>query len=295
MPIVLPPLATAGPIVFEWIDPGNVTRNLSGASGVKVRLGTRGMGLPRVSLVEDKLPHDPGSFLRYAGITPRVIELPLLIRAESATALESLMDSVFAWFATADEQTQTPGYLRVTLTGGTQRQIACYYAGGLEGASAQAQAGNYWLTATVELRAVDPWPTDITDTSQTWTTASLPSVTIINPGQLDAFPVWTITGPVASGQIVANSTTGKSWTLNVAIAEPGLASIIDTRPSNQRPGLVARRADGLTLFPFVAADSEFWHLQPGANNLTITLTGTGSNTRVAVSYRARYRSLLAVG
>lgn len=291
MPIVVPQLGIPGTLVYEWIDPANVTRALSGNATVNVKVGQRGLGLPDVGLNEEKLPYAAGTQVRHASIASRRIDLPILFQAASSSSLEQLMDSVYSWFATASEETRTPGYLRITRADGTQRQIACYYDGGLEGDLAFPRAGDVWQEATVRLLAADPWATDVADTVHTWTAAQLPNQTIINTGQLDAFPIWTITGPVNLGQIFANTTTGLSFQINVAISSGGLSTHVDTRPASQRSNLAVYRDDGLALFRYIEPGSVLWTLVPGQNNLAITLAGTSGVTSIELRYRARYRGL----
>jgi hypothetical protein len=171
---------------------------------------------------------------------------------------------------------------------GTFRQLACYYVGGLEGDLGSSEAGEDWLIATVALKATDPWPSDIADTVVTWAPADLPSVAVLNTGDLPAYPIWHITGPTATNTTtIANLTTGESWKLNAATAA-GLGIVVDTRPANLRPSqAVYRDLDALNLYSSLTATSALWWLAPGQNNLAITLGGTDATTRVSLTYRPR--------
>lgn len=296
MPIVIPNTIPSGTLVYQWIDPQGVTRNISGSGTVNVLAGEQGLGMPGVDLAEDKLPYAPGSYVRHAAIGPRDIALPVLFGpVVSPAALDALMDSVYGWFATADEQSQTPGFLRVTRPDGTQRQIACYYVGGLDGDLTSSRSGDVWQRSEIILRAADPWATDIADTEYAWGEDDLPDVAAMNLGQLDAFPVIEVVGPF--GSVTAeNTTTGRSWELLVGLLS-GRTLIVDARPAYQRPGLAAYTTDTFTnLFQYFDPASDLWTLAEGANALSFTFTGTGdqaptSETAINMTFRQRYRGL----
>lgn len=294
-PIVIPAIAPSGTLVYEWVDPNGVVRALSGNPSVNILTGERGLGAPGVDLSDDKLPFASGTLIRHAAIGARDIELPVLFGpVASASVLESLMDSVYSWFATADEQSRTPGFLRVTRHDGSQRQVACYYVGGLEGDMTSARSGDVWQRAEIRLRAADPWAADLSDTEYTWAAAALPNVTVMNSGQVDAYPIWRFHGPF--GSIAAtNTTTGRTWNLVVALTLDR-ELIVDTRPANQRDDLTTYVTDLHTnLYPYFTSTSDLWPLVPGSNSLTITLSGTpatGAETLVILDYLQRYRGLL---
>jgi hypothetical protein len=289
--LLIPPLvAPTGTLAYEWIDPNGVVRSLSDRGRVFVQTGARGLGMPAPDLVTDKLPFDAGMIDRHAAIPARVIELPLFVQAASGPDLEALMDDVHGWFYTADEQRRRPGALRVTRRDGTRRQIACYYTGGLEGDLSQSEAGVYWQRMTVELTAVDPWATAIEDTTVTYTIGTAAQFTVINEGQLDAYPRWTINGPLIS-MTFANHTTERSWTLNMTLAA-GESVTIDARPASQRTAPQVVDSDGANQRASLTASSDLWALAPANNAIDVALANGGIATTIELAYLPRYRSLL---
>ena len=301
-PFLIPAEAAAGTLVYEWIDPTGVARALSGlgTDPVNVEVGERGLGLPGLELAEDKLPVNAGTVVRHANMQPRDIELPLLVQAATSSALEQLMDDLYDWFATADETSRTPGYLRVTRTDGTQRQAAFYYTGGLEGDLSQDRAGATWRSVVVNLHAPDPMTTDIEDTVEVYGSSDVGlDLSVMNGGKVDAFPIWTIVGP-ASAITIRNTSTGKGFALT---ADGGLTLAagdqvaIDTRPSSERTSQQVLGGDANSQFSKLAAtvdgsSAELWALQPGQNHFTITMAGATGDTEIQLSYRQRYRALL---
>lgn len=298
----MPLIATAtsspsGSIDFDWVDPFGVSHSLLNNASVNVEVGERGLGLPPVTLMEEKLPSASGTVVRHAQIGSREIELPLVIEASSGANLQVQMDAIYDWFATADERNRSPGYLQVTRRDGTTRQIACYYVGGLEGDLSDQEAGETWQTVVLQLKAADPYPTDLAETEVAYTNSIL-GVTqaIINTGGLDANPVITVSGP-ASAITITSLTTGKKIELT---ANGGLALLagdtltIDTRPASQRTGPAVTDDEGTNFFSRLSADSSLdsFVLLPGSNQFVITASGTTGGTAFGLSWLPRYRGVL---
>lgn len=295
MPYIVTPSLAAGTLQYSWLDPLGVLRNLSDDANVNVMVGERGLGLPPVDLVDEKGPFFSGTVLRHASIGARVIELPIHITASSGALLETLMDEMYSWFATADEARRTPGYLRVSRQDETERQIACYYSGGFEGALGQDEAGVYWQDVVLQLYAPNPWATDVNDTEYSYDQDDVgDSLIVLNSGQLDAYPVWTINGP-ASAITITNHTTGKLFALT---ANSGLTLTstsvltIDTRPTTLRTAPSVRDAAGINYFDRLTATSKLWHLLRGTNTIEVEASGVTADTQFALAFLPRYRGLL---
>lgn len=300
MPVYLTPTAPTGVLKYEWLDPSGVLRDLSRdtSANVFVSRGTKGLGSPGVDLVMEKLPFAAGSLVRYTQTKPLEIDLPLVVRADSMAALIPQVRSVRSWFATGDENERDPGYLRVTSPDDVARQVACYYAGGLEGDL--DVGGPPWAQYVVSLVAPDPYwtPTAATEVEYDATdimTGSLPNtLAVLNPGDVDAYPVWTISGPAADITIT-NQTSGKAFALTAnggLTLAAGDTLTVDTRPASQRTTRPITNADGFSLYDRVAAGGALWWLRPGTNTVTIYASGTSGATAFGLSYLPRYRGAL---
>lgn len=294
MTLLIPPLSPAGILRYEWVDPGGTVRDLTWETSPQrfVSKGSLGLGMPELEIAADKLPFAGGSIVRHIGTQPARIELPITISEDSFPELIDVLDDLRGWFDTGDERALSPGFLRVTRPDDSVRQLACYYAGGLEGDLTRGGPNN--VTVVISLMAPDPWPTELADTVLTWTAAEAAAgVSVMNQGQLDAYPIWHITGPTATNTTtITNTTTGKALTMNAATAT-GLGIVIDTRPASLRDNLIAYRdLDSLNVFSSLGATSKLWWLAPGQNDITIALAGTDGTTRVELAYLARYRGLL---
>lgn len=299
MPLILPPAAPSPTtdLVFTWVDPAGSVHAISGnASGVNVELGERGLGLPEFSLLEEKLPFAAGTLARQGIIAARTITLPLFLSAATPLDLQTLIDDMYTWFATADETSHTPGYLRIQRRDGTTRQIACYYVGGLEGDLEPTNAGDTWQSVAITLRAPDPWATDTFDSTDSYDSSDfgVPK-SIINAGQLDAYPVWTLVGPMTNIDLVS-ATQNKSLTLT---ADGGLTLllgdtvVIDTRQSPPRETLQIYNLDtGVSHYAKLTVNSEFWLFVSGSNIFTLNISGATVDSRVDVRWLQRYRGVM---
>lgn len=291
-PIIVPSLGSGSDPIVEWVDPGGTARLLTGADYCDVLWGATGLGLPNFGLEADKLPFLSGSVVRHLTIPNRIIRLPLRFKAETAAAMDEVMDDVHQWFATGDEQTQTPGYLRITRRDGSQRQVRCFYRGGLEGNHAIGPAGDLWQYATVELESVDPWASDLAETTDAWLAAELASpVAVMNDGHLSAYTRFQVSGPAADPVILENTTTGRTIRVEWAVPD-NVILYIDTRPAPYRSTLSVYDSTGVNRFDKLHPGSFLWSLNPGSNTIEVTLTGTDGGTSVALYWLQRYRGLL---
>lgn len=297
MPILLPPLALSGILQYSWVDRFGSVHDLTYQSSPRlfVDRGTTGLGTPGVELVDDKLPQAAGSLVRRIGTQPRRIELPIHIREDTLAELIARVDQVRNWFYTGDERLLQPGYLRVTRPNDEIRQLQCYYAGGLDG---DMDTGSPVFTRfIVSLYAPDPWPTAPAADTAGWlsTDVDLPTVSVLNDGELDAYPIWTITGP-ATQVNVNNTTTGKGWLYSSGLVGFNLAAgktlTIDSRPASFRTTLPVLDSDGVSRYTSFHPASSMFTLQPGTNNLDITFVGNSGATRLDVEWVPHYQGLL---
>lgn len=301
MPIIVPSASASGVLAWTWIDAGGTERDLTRATSPNlfVSRGARGLGSPPVELVTEKLPFAAGGLVRYTKTRPLEIDLPLYVGSDTFAGLIGAMDDLRDWFDTGSESSRTPGYLQITRPDDSVRQIACYYAGGLEGDL--SEGGPTWAPVVVSLLAPDPYWTDPDDTEVVYDNTDLafvegapPEQVLINPGQFDAYPVWTITGP-ASSIGINNATTGRgiSLTANGGVTlGVGDSLTIDTRPASQRTALPVLDGDATSQFSKLTANSALWWLTPGENRFFIGVESIDTTTSVTLAYRPRYRGAL---
>jgi hypothetical protein len=242
-----------------------------------------------------------GTRHRHTQPQARIITWPLRIQGATHTEFQA------RWRALAAAFTQTrrlgPGLLSIGQPDGSVRQIAARYHSGFAG---QVEAGwwydhpvlslycddPYWSAqdATVIRREYQATSADFLDPFPTISSSQTLGATVAtNPGDTEAWPVWTITGP-ASSITATNDTTGDSFTLDPDWDGGGdLAGgdqvVITTDP----PSVLG--PDGSSWIGAVNWPSAvLWALQPGDNQVTFTVGGSGSGTAIELSFHPRYET-----
>lgn len=278
-----------------WIDPDGATTIFS-----KVEYGINGRWFPSTVIDEEQVPGQPGSRLREVRHGPLEFVMPVWIQAGSATALRTaLRNLVYAM-----DPTRGPGRIRVTAPGGDQRELACIVVDGLEMAERLGSSSTPTDQKLVlAFRAHDPYWTAVSDIVQDFTIGTQPSffpffplrltaseiavdTTIDNGGDVDAWPVWTITGP-GSGIVLRNLGTGKNLTPSGLTLAAGDTMVVDTRPGAK----TVTKGDGTNLWPFLTSASALWPLRRGPNAMRLEMATTTAASGLRLSYRPRYLSV----
>lgn len=299
-----PPLPLNEAPQVSFTDPaGRVTLLTDWERGWVLQPGAKGMDMPQYSFTNDESPGIDGYAVRQVRAGGKDITLPIAFwmqdsRAAYVTRRRALINSL--------NPKRGPGTLTVTQPDGSFRTIDCYYTGGLEGDESRDAAGMrwcitvltmacpspYWLGETVELS----WRTDSTANFfpllplTVKSSQVLGSVTVDNPGDDDAFPVWTIEGPATAVTLtntITDPRTGDQTVKTLTLTRTLTASdtvVIDTRERRQTAVL-----NGSTnLWPDLSDASELWALEPGENQLTLAVSGSDSNSLVSLTYQPRY-------
>ena len=301
-PYYVPSGLDPGAPMYQWIDALGNNRNLSNLGNpgaVAVGLGARGLLMPPVDLTEQATPFSDGARITGTRYPTREVDLPLFVQAASASALRAQLRQIAGWF----DPTFGDGTLRITSADGSQRELRCRYAGGLERATDDIQqAGPDWWLLALTLRAADPFFYAVASVGVFFTNAApvnffpffpltlSPSNLIStaqprNDGDAEAWPVWTVTGPMTN-LVLANNTTGESLTLALTLTAAD-SVVIDTRPGQKGVTKTISGVSSNALGNLTPA-SVLWALAKGANDVTITLTGSTGATTVALSFTPRY-------
>lgn len=282
-------------------DVDGVDLTLGGEGTYLLQPGAQGMGLAPVALTSDPFPDGDGSTFRGVRLGEREIFLPVLVMASDYTSLRDARRTL--------ERQVDPKRGSITLTvvqpDGERRYVEAWYTGGAEGSYGKDTFGVEWQSLGLTFRALDPfWYGDTATRSfEVFDTAGvkaflegpfLPFVltstqvigttTVDNPGDLDSYPTWVITGP-GNGFIANNAATGKQLEITGTIAG-GDSVHIDTRRFVQ----TIEDQDGANLWGRLVVGSSLWPLLPGEQTVNLTLDSTDVGTRVDLSFTARYRS-----
>jgi hypothetical protein len=288
-----------------YIDPrGGVWPLTDPARGwFTLAAGVSGLGAAPVELASDPHPRG-GERLRHVQPQARSIVWPLHVYGADHTEFTA------RWRALARAFTDTlrygPGILEIARPDGGRRRISVYYQGGFEG---QAQEG-YSRTddsAILALWCEDPYfydPDPITEHRESGAGVDFfvpyPSVsssqvlgdtTLTNPGDVVAWPVWTITGP-ASAVTFTHGGTAESFTLDPNAAAVGHGNLLAGEQVSIRtdpPQVRYQNGDnwvGALNWP----GAVLWGLAPGGNEVTFTLSGSTTGSAVDVAFLPRYET-----
>lgn len=275
----------------EWIDPDGTTTTL------EVEWAAQGRFAPPSVFDEDGVPGQSGAVLRAVRHKVRDFVLPLWITAATESALRTAKRDLIA----SMDPIRGDGRIRVSTPVGDQREITCRVAAGLEMVERLGESSGPTLQrAPVLFRAHDPYWYALSDEVDTFELGSsgtaswfpifplrlassevFADATIINTGDVDVWPVWTITGP-GDTIVLRNFTTGALTTLPVALAA-GETATIDTR---ERFKLVTH-SNGNNLFPLLG-DSSLWPLQRGSNVIRVEMASATSASSVRLARKPRY-------
>ena len=278
---------------IRWIDADNGSHDLTdGVRRFSASRGRTGLWMPTFAFAAHEMPGEAGARLTYTRTSARDVDIPFAVLEEDETALRSLIRSL----ARALDPTRGDGVLEVTRDGVTRR-LTCRYTGGLE----QARTLGPSLQAVLSFRAFEPyWEADsaVSETYETGEAAAffpffpltlasstvLASPSVENDGDVEAFPVWTITGP-GSNPSLKNLTTGETLSLTLTLGA-GEEVVIDTRRGRK----TVLSGTGANLFSALSDDSSLWSLAAGTNRLQIEMDGATEDSAVTLGYTPRYLS-----
>lgn len=292
---------------ITWVDADGAELVLDSTDRRAALMGAQGRGMPPIVLSQEVVPLQPGARLRYVNHGPRDYAVPWAVWEDDPTDLDATLRSLLPRF----DPNRGDGILRIHTPDGVTRELTCRYIGGAERNEAGPQFGvseseqRSHQAMTLVFRAFDPYwygpavsgsqgtgsapsffPIPNTDTGSfvTLTSSEVFAVlSLVNPGDVPAQPVWTITGP-GSDIVLRNQDTGASLSLTGLTLAVGQSAIIDTRRYVQ----TAERNDGTNLYPYLTDDSEFWWLERGTTSVQVEMGGATGASLVAWTYDPPY-------
>ncbi|MFG2515958.1 phage tail protein [Streptomyces sp. NPDC048584] len=316
-PVVTPEEPTTPPVdipeigyaTITYIDPTGTRwpmTNLA-ADWYTLAKGVSGLGAAPYVLTSDPHPRG-GARLRHVQPQPRTIVWPLLIKGADHLAFtanwRSLAKAFTRTLRLGADGRRTPGTLEVLRPDGTGRRIAVYYSQGFDGQGDTA-TGITWDSAVLTLWCEDPYWEDLQprtvhretgtpgDFLAPYPTVSssqvLGATTVDNPGDVDVWPQWTVTGP-ATAITFTRDDTDDEFVLTMADTVHGalLAGetvTISTDPLRVVSGTGENLLDGLN-WP----EAVLWSIPPGLTPVTFQLDGASDGSAVDLTYHPRYET-----
>jgi hypothetical protein len=299
-PVDLPEIGYAS---VTYVDPAGTRWPMTdlGADWYTLAEGVSGLGAASYTLTSDPHPRG-GERLRHVQAQARAIVWPVLVKGADHTAFTA------NWRALARAFTRTlregPGWLEVARPDGSARRIAVYYRDGWDGRG-QTATGITWDSAVLTLWCEDPYWLDLqaqTVHRETGATVDylvpFPTVSssqvlgathVTNPGDVDVWPTWVITGPATSIEFTRDD-TGEAFTLDMEATAHGplLAGetvTVSTDPPRVRSGTGENLVAGLN-WP----EAVLWSLPPGESPVTFQLNGAEAGSAVDLTFNPRYET-----
>jgi hypothetical protein len=284
---------------LSFIAPSASVVALDGSAGYYLVSGRDGLFAPPTRPIEQDIPLSPGAVLKYLKLDPREVQLYVLIKSSGEAALEQARRSLINQL----NPTRGTGTLRYVGEDATTRDLFCICVDGLSGVESEQSRGPGWHLFSLRFRALDPFWYDALATVSTfsqgaavaffgnpwlgnpWRISSsgvLSSFAVNNDGDVEAWPVWTITGP-GTNPILTNSTTSKSISCTITLTA-GQSLIINTSPGVK----TILRENNTSQFSTLSATSELWPLVRGANTVALTMSGTTSASSIQLQYKRRW-------
>ncbi|MFF4245223.1 phage tail domain-containing protein [Streptomyces sp. NPDC001822] len=265
--------------------------------------GATGLDMPPYAVHMDESPNLDGATVRGARATARPVMLPIFIYGIDRKTLREFKAKL------ANALNPRLGYSVLTFIeqDGETRRLKCYYAGGMEGSEAVGSSGFTWISYGIQLTAADPFFYGDTATAANWSfgldqpllsssflpvtlakgVASTGTLTVENPGDIEAWPVWEITGPLKRFKF-----TGPDGTSFGISDQPGGADVIATGRTltvDCRPGFKTVADDtGQIYFPLLSASPSLWSVPPGTSTAQADLLAGSGRPTVKMTLYPRY-------
>ncbi|MGW6597912.1 phage tail domain-containing protein [Streptomyces sp. NPDC055036] len=260
-------------------------------------------------LSSDASPNLDGSIFRAARATAREIMIPVYLHAIDRPTINTMKRELFRSF----NPKKGHCLLKFTEGDGTTRQLAAYYKGGMEGAEGTDTAGFSWTRYGLQFTAMDPWfysdrpeilrlefgtgdplvgvsepffPMDISDGVMGGPGEFLE---IVNPGDIEAWPVWALQGPIKGFELTSpySETVRASPPVSGADLVPaGRVLTIDTRPGKK----TVKNDLGVNFWGTLDTSPEFWSVEPGITSATVSVVAGSINAAVTLTFYPRYAS-----
>ncbi len=297
MPILAGPAEVVAPILLPeigfataaFIDADGTVWPLTDDQGGFFTLadGVSGLGAAPVELTTDDHPRG-GSRLRHVQPVSRTIVWPLYVYGDTHMGFIGRWRQLASAF-TGTSRRKLSGVLEIARPDGTRRRIKVFYREGFEGQSQQGAGISsdaailslycedpYWYdpVAIGEHRGIDaggtvdflsPYPS--VSSSQV-----LGATSLTNPGDVIAWPTWTITGP-GTAVTVTHSGTGESFVITPASVGGTLAAKDKVIVATDPPKVTKYTAEQQTINLGAAT----------AGSITITFDG---QTTGSIAYNA---------
>ncbi|MET7984565.1 phage tail domain-containing protein [Streptomyces sp. NPDC005281] len=265
--------------------------------------GASGLDMPPYELHTDDSPNLDGTMYRGARAAARQILLPLFVYGVDRKTFLSFKRKL------ANALNPKNGYAVLTFVeqDGVARRLQCYYVSGMEGSEAVGTSGFSWMAYGIQLMAMDPWFYGDVNTEANWSfgqsypllgnpflplklnsgTPATGTLIVDNPGDIEAWPVWTITGPLKSFNFTGPD--GSAWGIPTQPGGADCLAVGRTLTVDSRPGWKTVTDDqGTNYFPLLSANPVLWSIPAGTTTVQANLVSGSGTPTVKMDLLPRY-------
>lgn len=273
--------------------------------GIVMMPGATGLDAPPFELHSDDSPNLDGGIFRDARAVAREIMVPIYLHGIDRRTIRDLKSRLVS------NLNPKKGYcvLKFIEGDGVPRYLKCYYKNGMEGSEATDQAGFTWKKFGIQLTAYDPYFYSDDVQVASWefgggepflsnTEGFYPlrinagmvsgsEVIVQNPGDVEAWPRWELTGPIRGFKFT--SPTGQSF--GVTAPQDGSNTVPGGRTLtvDTRPGFKSLRDDlGTNYWPDLDPNPELWAIPEGESTCTVDIVPGSSTAKVRLVFQPRY-------
>lgn len=275
-----------------WVDPND------GLTELDCEWDAEGRFAPAPVFEAEGVPGQSGQRLRTVRHDVHQFSMKFWLTDVSEEALRSQLRTVIYKM----DPTRGIGRLRVIAPAGDSREIFCRVSSGLGVSEVLGQDSAFYAQRiSAQFIAHDPYWYSVGDTAIVYSgdveaatffpffplrlsaaAVFVDDNSISNPGDLEAWPVWTIEGP-GSNISISNLTTEESLTLSTTLTS-GETLTIDTRPGAK----TVIDGTNTSLFANLSATSVLWSLAQGDNHIQVAMDSTSSTSAIRLAFRPRY-------
>jgi hypothetical protein len=267
------------------------TISLDGLTGFYLTSGFRGVGIPPTDVRISNSAGDGGTW-RSTRRGVRDLDLPVTVIGTDRGDVESKLRRLASALS---DRYGTP-MLLAKYSDGTSYQIEVHYTGGGE-TQFGSDAGDTFARWLITLQAPDPFWTSQQAVSfslgydaatrgllpnlsqlQVKTDSVIGSFTIENPGDVDAYPVWSIQG---KSTLLSLSLNGVGFTYTENMAAGTAKRTINTRTAS------VVDPSGTNLYANLGTAPKLFAMPPGSSSISLSIAGADATTGFAGYFQPR--------
>lgn len=266
---------------FFWIDSDDNEEQL-GDTANRVVSRYSGLGMAPIERFLQAIPFEHQQKHLGMRFRSRIVQLLINDRRTTAAAQQAVADTLQDRL----NPDKGEGKLKILLDDGTERRLDCMVIAGPELSQENRLGTGALRSYLVRFEVENPFlyePTQKTE-SDNFDGATPADIPCSNAGNMGAFPVITIAGPVTH-PLIALVETGEFIDLDYTIGE-GSTVTIDCAPDKK----TSKLQDGTNLAGYVSKTSAYFDLERGTNTVQIS-ADAGSSGLCTVKWYSQFTGL----